>query len=564
MSSDDRNLWVDIGLALKNTGSPAAYGLWNEWSQTSEKYDASDMEKRWAGFKPKKITLGTLFFKAKNLGWDWPHDSTALNKYRGIYPQYFYGFDDNSHVERFTVQYGELYLFDTRKDKDCWRLFDGARYDGIHRNYFEETVNQVFKNIKQEKQFALDFAKEKYEKDEDREKFMGSFYALYTKVKNNNVKSAGKQIELALSRDDFDENNGNLINCKNVTLHVDSSGNVTQIADRETRQRLKLTRVFDVVYDVDAECPKFIKFIRQLFPSDTLVFIQMFLGHCLIDVIKSKNRIFLVVEGAPGTGKTTLFNVLAVLFGDYACPAIEGLFATAPNPDMKKANPGFIATLNKRLVYLPEIEKESILSASNIKRMTGGDNIAERALYADVQEYSGREDNTARVVMYCNLTPRIDCVDDAIEERVKIVPCLPAINEEDRIYNLEDELLNERSGILNWLLTGLKSYIQNDYDFEYPQSVRIKTDEWLSMHDNVKRGTTYFETFYETELISDINGKVKITDLADYYAKKCIDNGYTKDAGNDKKFHDLMESHGHEKFKTGGILVYKGLRCPNL
>jgi len=69
LSSDDRDLWIRIGLALKSTGSAAGYGLWNEWSQKSDKYKPDDQEQRWKGLKPKDVTIASLFHEAKQAGW---------------------------------------------------------------------------------------------------------------------------------------------------------------------------------------------------------------------------------------------------------------------------------------------------------------------------------------------------------------------------------------------------------------------------------------------------------------------------------------------------------------
>lgn len=69
LSSDDRDFWLRIGMALKSINSPSDYGLWNEWSKTSEKYDPKDMEKRWKGLKPKDITIASIFHEAKKFGW---------------------------------------------------------------------------------------------------------------------------------------------------------------------------------------------------------------------------------------------------------------------------------------------------------------------------------------------------------------------------------------------------------------------------------------------------------------------------------------------------------------
>jgi len=79
LSSDDRDTWVRIGLALKSTGSPTAKGLWNEWSQNSLKYNSTDQEKRWKTLKPSDITIATVFHEAKKLGW-----RTTYEKKEGI------------------------------------------------------------------------------------------------------------------------------------------------------------------------------------------------------------------------------------------------------------------------------------------------------------------------------------------------------------------------------------------------------------------------------------------------------------------------------------------------
>lgn len=69
LNSDDRDEWIRAGLELKSTGSPSVYGLWNEWSQKSEKYNPAEMEKRWKTLKPKDVTIASLFYRAKKAGW---------------------------------------------------------------------------------------------------------------------------------------------------------------------------------------------------------------------------------------------------------------------------------------------------------------------------------------------------------------------------------------------------------------------------------------------------------------------------------------------------------------
>jgi len=67
--SDDRDLWIKIGLALRSTGSNTGKGLWVEWSQKSSKFNPMEIDKKWGTFNPNSVDIGTLFYEAKKYGW---------------------------------------------------------------------------------------------------------------------------------------------------------------------------------------------------------------------------------------------------------------------------------------------------------------------------------------------------------------------------------------------------------------------------------------------------------------------------------------------------------------
>lgn len=68
MRSDDRTLWVDIGLALKGLGDTGR-GLWVEWSQASESYEPRDAARTWNSFAPQRTNYKAVFAKAQKMGW---------------------------------------------------------------------------------------------------------------------------------------------------------------------------------------------------------------------------------------------------------------------------------------------------------------------------------------------------------------------------------------------------------------------------------------------------------------------------------------------------------------
>jgi len=68
MRSDDRDLWVRMGHALKPLGD-IGRGLWLEWSQTSDKYDPADAARVWDSFQPSHTDHRAVFAEAQRQGW---------------------------------------------------------------------------------------------------------------------------------------------------------------------------------------------------------------------------------------------------------------------------------------------------------------------------------------------------------------------------------------------------------------------------------------------------------------------------------------------------------------
>ncbi len=70
ISADDRDTWVEIGMALKSELGDGGFDLWDAWSQQSERYKAGDARSVWRSIKADGgITIATLYHEAKSRGW---------------------------------------------------------------------------------------------------------------------------------------------------------------------------------------------------------------------------------------------------------------------------------------------------------------------------------------------------------------------------------------------------------------------------------------------------------------------------------------------------------------
>jgi Primase C terminal 2 (PriCT-2)/RepB DNA-primase from phage plasmid len=67
--SDGRATWIEIGFALRAHYGERGKAIWDQWSQTSAKFDPADQERVWASFKEPLCTIATVFRHAKALGW---------------------------------------------------------------------------------------------------------------------------------------------------------------------------------------------------------------------------------------------------------------------------------------------------------------------------------------------------------------------------------------------------------------------------------------------------------------------------------------------------------------
>jgi putative DNA primase/helicase len=66
----DRDTWVKYGMCVKHEFGEAGFEIWNEWSATGDKYQASDAKSTWKSIGADgKRTIASLFFDAQQLGW---------------------------------------------------------------------------------------------------------------------------------------------------------------------------------------------------------------------------------------------------------------------------------------------------------------------------------------------------------------------------------------------------------------------------------------------------------------------------------------------------------------
>lgn len=215
-----------------------------------------------------------------------------------------------------------------------------------------------------------------------------------------------------------------------------------------------------VDYDPDASAPSFSRFTETNIPhSGDRAYTQKFIGQALLGQPRHKGM--LNVIGPTNTGKSLFISVLESLFGEYTRTIpIDALVERRGGGNKEYA-------INRlrgvRLAMTAELGQTHQLNDDYVKMITGNDTIQSRDPYGRYVTWQPQ----CVVVLASNHPLRFDSSDNAMGTRIKPVsfpysfsddPGAPAEIRKD--VTLRDRIIDgELSGVLNWVLEGLTSYL---------------------------------------------------------------------------------------------------------
>lgn len=265
------------------------------------------------------------------------------------------------------------------------------------------------------------------------------------------------------------------------------------------------------IYDPNAKCPLFDKFLEEILPNEgSRRIIWELLGYLLIPDY-SIQRIFIFVgEGANAKG--TLMNFIKELIGERNCESIA-------LHDLK--NQEARAELFNKLVNFDwDIEFKALANSSWIKKLSGGDDISARHLYQKRFNFK----NNARIIGSCNLLPpSYDTTRGFLRRLIFIV-----FNQYFRRENKDREMLEkitteeEMSGVLNKALLSLEELLTQG-DFSY----YLTEEENAILYKNLSNPTYYYLNSCVLQT-KDINDWIHRTELYEEFIKFCEDKGLPK------------------------------------
>lgn len=246
----------------------------------------------------------------------------------------------------------------------------------------------------------------------------------------------------------------------------------------EHRRSDLLTGVVPVKYDRDADCPRWRANMERFQPNEAQRrTVQQFAGVGLLG--KPIQRV-MFHYGTGGNFKSVFLETITRVLGDSFAIGLptESLVGGADGSP-GGARPDLERVFGKRMLRIAELPAGVNLKADLIKKLTGGEKWPVRTLYKGFFEFVP----LAKTHMSGNDAPQFDGSDGGMRRRLLYIEWPVKIPEaEQRDFDIVvGELLEEASGILNWLIEGAIDYLENGVTVS--EETRANTDDYFDEMD---------------------------------------------------------------------------------
>ncbi|UVK63883.1 DNA primase/polymerase [Gordonia phage LilyPad] len=311
------------------------------------------------------------------------------------------------------------------------------------------------------------------------------------------------------------DNNPALIGVENGVIELNEDGYKLRAAEKEdlvvTNTGVPFIRRQDMlrVGGNMAEAVRLWDDYLQTFIPDpeSQAWVQQVLGYCLFGRNSDRKLIFLY--GTSSTGKSTMLNAVMHALGEYSSAETMDIFKS------EAVNPQVVSAINNRVITLSEADSSKDISADMLKRMTGGDPLKARRLYSN--DYVEKVPSFTPVIA-TNKAPQVDKYDDALKNRVLVIPFNHVVKSNSRIGAKIEEFC--APAVLGWLLEGWRLYCENHLENE------PKTEEYRASRQEFENSMTLLGEFIDeyVEVTHDLEDFEPIDALYNAYIRFCMDN----------------------------------------
>lgn len=302
-----------------------------------------------------------------------------------------------------------------------------------------------------------------------------------------------------------------LFNCQNGTY--DFKRKIFRDFDKSDY----LTDISNVIYDKNADCPRFNRYLDEVMNNDSskIDYLLKIASYCLTGDT-SRECFFILYGDKTRNGKGTFVSTLTYLMGSYAKTVnAASITKKTVNTGGGNASPDLAKLRKARLANVNEIEDNMMLDIAKVKEMTGGDTMTARFLYKEEFEYIPQ----FKILINTNVLPKMS--EDSIfrSDRLHLICFDRHFEPDERDLSLKDRLKAEVSGIFNLLV---KYYDKlNSEGFIMPESTKQTIEQYQFNSNNVL-------LFVKEKLYEDKQSWETIAEVYKTYTDWCVENGLSQ------------------------------------
>jgi len=305
-----------------------------------------------------------------------------------------------------------------------------------------------------------------------------------------------------------------------------------------------ITRYCNANFEDDAVCPNWIRFLYQIFEEDeaTIESVQLLLGYTLTGLVTEE--IAVICYGVGSNGKSVFGNVINQILGGYSTTAASTVLTTRRSDDASPRN-DLAALAGARYVSINELQAGDRLDEQVVKMIAGREPISARFLHKEFFEYMP----TFTAWLRTNHKPIVTGEDDGIWRRLVLLRFNRKFSDGEKDPNLEEKLLAESQGILQWMLEGARKYFADGLRL----SPRI-----LHEHAKYRTESDLLGEFLADVMQADANAKINQNTAYEAWTNWCKLNGFR--LSTKKSFTQRLAERGFPDGKSGSNRFYVGLK----
>jgi putative DNA primase/helicase len=427
-------------------------------------------------------------------------------------------------AERFVARFGDGLRF--CRGLKGWHIWTGTHWKHDEAKLAQEHAKDVARRLKEE---AADLQDRGTQKSASRAGSLNGNKAI--------LGLAESEPRIVFTVEDADRD-GYLLNCANGT--VDLRTGKLRAHDRADL----ITKVVPIAFDPDAIAPRFEEALAEWQPNpDVRAFLQRWAGYAATGVIR--DHVFPIAYGEGANGKSTLFDLLARILGDYSAAMPGHFFAIQKND---KHDTEIARLRGVRLAVASETSNGCVLDEAKVKRLTGGDVLTGRFMGKDFIDFRP----TAKFVLLTNHRPRLRDTGEGIRRRVLLVPFENVIPAAKRDGELAERLFREEApGILRWIVDGARDWYARGRRIDPPAVVTTATTEYHEDEDVLAR-------FVDERCTRDANARTAPTVLFNAFRAWCERNGERHDVSA-RNIGERLDRLGFKRGRSRGVRWIAGI-----